>query len=362
MITMKNKTSRYIKFFIFSILLISVVCISIFTFYNKKEKAALSLNDKKEELLVSFYDTDGKSNITKINSALKSEIKLVSDRNVWLSGNLSEDKNHLVYMDAIGDEPWQIFSLDLKNKKTYKITTDNCKKFGGKSGMENTVYFEVFNSASDAAKIAKVNTKDKSSEIFDTSDTDRSFEVYDVRNNKIVAVAVSKSENNKRLEEANSKNSSHKTISYSIYEMNADGSSLKQIASVNANLIDSISYNYDCKKIIIGGKDINNENGSGIYEVSTDTGKLTKLLTDSMINKQKDSILNGIGSSRLGVISKDGKLFYFAGIPKGAKTLQFGSINSFPRQIYSYNLSNHKIKEVYKYKTPTIITDLTISY
>ena len=348
---MISRLNKYIKLFVCSIFVISVIFIAIFTFYNKKEK-----------LLVSLYDIDGKSNITMINPISKSENELVSNRNVWLSGNLSKDRNYLVYMDAIGDEPWQVFLLDLANKKTYKITTDNCRKLRGKSGMKNIVYFEVLNSTLDGAKIAKVNIKDKSSEIFDTSTIGRSFEVYDVRNNKITAATVYITENNKRQEEANNKNVSLKAIPYSIYEMNADGSDIKQIASVNAKFIDSISYSYNCKKIIIGGKDINNENGSGIYEVSTDTGKVIRLLTDSMINKQKDSILAGIGSNSLGVVSKSGNLLYFAGIQKGAKALHFGSVDSFPRQIYSYNFSNHKIKQVYEYKKPTIITDLTISY
>ena len=197
-----------------------LICIGVFNFYNKKE-----------ELLVSLYDTDGKSNITMVNPATKSATEEVSNRNVWLSGNLSKDKKTLVYMDAIGDEPWQIFSLNLKSRKTYKITTDNCRKFGGKFGMQDIVYFQILTDKSNAAKIVEVNTKDKSSKIFDSSDTDRSFEVYDVKNNKIVAVAVSKSANNKRLEESNDKNSSLKPITYSIYEMKADGSNITQIAS-----------------------------------------------------------------------------------------------------------------------------------
>lgn len=352
MINMKNKLNRYIKFFIIIIIISisSIVCIVIFNFYNQKE-----------ELLISLYDTDAKSNITMINTTSSPKSQLVSGRNVWLSGNLSEDKNNLVYMDAINNEPWQVFLLDLKSKKTYQITTDDLKKFHGKSGKGNIVYFGVFK-GSDSGKIAKVNIKDKTSEIFDTSVTDRSFQVYDVRNDKIVAVAFSNSENAKRIEEANNKNKPLKTMVYSIYEMNTDGLNIKQIASVNAQIIDSVSYNYDCKKVIIGGKGINNESGSGIYELSTDTGKFTKILTDTMLNKQKDSILDGIGSSRLAVMSKDSKILYFAGIPKGSKQLQFGDIASFPRRVYSYNFSNHEIKEVYKYKKPALITDLTISY
>lgn len=360
---MKNKLNKYFVV-LCSILLISAICVGIFTLHNKKEVKTISLNNS-EDLVVSLYDTDGKSNITKVNLASKEETGLVSNREVWLSGNLSEDKNSLIYMDAIGDEPWQVFLLDLKNNKTYKATTDDIGKLGGKSGKENIIYFETLNKSSGLAKIAKINTADKSSEVFDAENNDRTVEVYDSRNDKILAVTVSNSEDNKRRNDANKTKNSKlnlKPIDYTIYEMNGDFSNMKKVALVNAKKINSISYNYDGTKAIIYGENINNENGYGIYELSTQTGEITSLLTDTMIHDQNDCIVSKIEDNESAALSKDEKLLYFTGRPKDAVKLTFLDTTSYPQEIYSYNLTNHEIQEVYKYKTPTLITDLTISY
>lgn len=362
---MKNKLSRKFKVSICSILLISAVCVGIFTINNKKNAATISLHKNSGELVISLYDTDGKSNITKVNLASKEETKLVSDREVYLSGNLSEDKNSLIYMDAIGDEPWQVFSLDLKNNKTYEATTDNVGKFGGKAGNGNTIYFETLDKLSGLSKIAQINTEDKSAKIFDIDDKDRAVSKYDSRNNKIVAVMFSNAEDNKRHTEANKTKKSKlnlKPMDYSICELNADGSNIKNIATVNAKNIYSISYNYDGKKAIIYGENINNDNDYGIYELSIETGEITSLLTNTMIHDQKDCIISEIRDNESAVLSKDDKLLYFTARPKDAGTLKFLDTTAYPQEIYSYNLADHEIKEVYKFKSPTLITDLTISY
>lgn len=361
MINMKKNINKCIKIFIVCILFIGAIFVSKVAFHNNECNNFL-LNDKNEKLIISSYNFSGKSDITEINTSLKNKKQLVFNRNVWLSGNLSEDKNYLVYMDAIADEPWQVFLLNLKNKKTYKVTTDNYKKFHGKYGMKGIIYFQIFKSESDAAKIARVNIKNRTSNIFDISYIDRSFEAYDVRNNKIVAASVSNSENNRRLEMANKENSSLKPIVYSIYEMDGDGSNMKKIGVINAQVISSISYNYNCKKVIVCGKGINNEKGNGIFEICISNGKIKKLLTDISISKQKNSDVKAIGSNSVAVVCKNEQLMYFNGIPKNTKMMEFKGINSFPMEIYSYNFSNHQIKEVYKSKEPSIITDLTVSY
>lgn len=362
---MKNKLSRKFKVLICSIILISAVCGGIFTISNKKDVTINSLSNNNEELVVSLYDADGKSNITKINLASREETQLVSDREVYLSGNLSEDKKSLLYMDAIGDETWQVFSLDLENNKTYKVTTDNVGKFGGKAGSGNTIYFETLDKSSGLSKIAKINTEDKSAEIFDNEDKDRVVTLYDSRNDKIVAVMISNAEDNKRHTEANKTKKAKinlKPMDYNICELNADGSNIKKIASVNAKNITSISYNYNGKKAIIYGENINNENGYGIYELDIETGEIKSLLTNTMIHDQKDCIVSEIAGNEFAVLSKDDKLLYFTGRPKDADKLQFVDTKSYPQVIYSYNITNHEIQEVYKYKSPTLITDLTISY
>lgn len=353
---MKSTLSKYLKLSMCGILCISAICAN-----NKAVNAAetATLNNNNEELIVSMYAEDKTSNMIKLNPVSKEYSEIVSNKEVWLSGNLTDDKSTLVYMNAIGQETWQVFSLDLKNKITSKLTTDNVGKFNGKAGKDNIVYFEVFDKSTALAKIEKYNTKDHSSFIFDAADKDRNTEEYDVRNDKIIAVMCSNSENEKRRKEPRKGHTPERPITYSIYEMNTDGSNMKQIADVNASEINSISYNYDCKKAIINGENINNDNG--IYAVSIENGQITKVLTDNMINSDKNSIISDIGKTNA-VLSKDGQTLYFAGSSKSVGEMLFSGITSIPKDIYSYDLKNNKITEVYGDKKHTIITDLTISY
>lgn len=347
---MKKNVNKIIKIFIFCTFIVGIIFVSKFLFYND------------EELLISSYNIDGKSNIVKMDMLSKNKKELIANRDVWLSGDLSDDKKYLTYMDAISNEPWQVFLLNLKSKKNYEVTTDNYKKFRVKYGTKDVIYFETFKSGLDPSKIVRINMKNRISKIFDTSNTDRSFGAYDVRNNKIIVVSVSNSENNKRLKITNENNTSLKPIIYSIYEMNEDGSNIKKIGNINAQFIRSISYNYDCKKAIICGKEINNEKGNCIFEIYIDNGEVKKLLTDTMISKQKNSDVKVIGSNGLGVICKNEQKIYFAGVPKNSKVLNFQSVSSFPTRIYSYNFYNHEMKEIYKCEKSSIITDLTVSY
>ena len=266
-------------------------------------------------------------------------------------------------MNAVGEEPWQLFSLDLKNKKTSKVTTDKVGKFNGKAGKDNVIYFGVLDKSSIISKIEKLNTKDNSSLIFDRLDKDRDPQVYDVRNDKVVAVMVSNSEENKRQEEANKTKKAKtnlKPIDYTIYEMNSDDTNMKRIASVNAYRIDSISYNYDCKKVIITGKDINNENGQGIYEISTENGQVTKLLTNPMIQSDKNSTISEVGRSSA-VLSKDGHTLYFGGVPKGASELKFLDVTSMPQNVYSYDLTTNNIKDVAEIAAAFLVPETTMA-
>lgn len=359
---MKTMLSEYLKLFMCSILITSEICASNNTTVHAAENFAL--NNSSENLVISMYGEDGISNVMKLNPISREKSELVSNQSVCLSGNLSDDKNSFIYMNALDGDLWQVFSLDLKNNKTSKLTTDKIGKLWGKAGKDNSIYFEAFDKFSGLTKIKKLNTKDNSSFFFDSSDKDRSIEVYDTRNDKVVAVTASNSEDKTRHKEANKTNNAKKNlkpIDYTIYEMDADGSNMRKIASVNANIINSISYNYDCKKVIINGNNINNEKGIGIYEVSTENGQITKLLTNTMIQSKKKSIISDIAETNA-VLSKDGHTLYFAGASKSVCKLIFTDTTSMPQDIYSYDLITDTIKEVYEYRKHTIITDLTISY
>lgn len=357
---MKNTLSKYFKLVICGIFFISGIGIGSSKAVYGTE--ITTLNNGNEELIVSMRTADEKSNIVKYNPITKESSELISDQDVWLSGNLTEDKNTLVYMNAIGEETWQVFSLNLKNKINSKVTTDQLGKYDGKAGKDShSVYFGMFDKKSNVPKIEKYNVTDHSAFVFDAADNDRRLERYDVRNDKIISVMCSKAEDSKRRGKVRKIGTPEPPITYSIYEINTNGSEMKKIADINASNIYTISYSYDCKKAIINGKNINNDNDEGIYEVNIENGQLTKIMTENMLNSVKNSVISDIGHENA-VLSKDGTKLYFAASSKSVGNFLVDGITSKPQDIYSYDLKNNKIELVYAYIKNTIITDLTISY
>jgi hypothetical protein len=355
---MKYTLSKYLKLVICGVVFIGGIGIG-------SSKAAYgaeitTLNNSNEELIISMRTADEKSNIVKYNTISKEGSELVSNQEVWLSGNLTEDKNALVYMNAIGEEPWQVFSLNLKNNINSKVTTDKLGKFNGKAGKDgNTVYFSAFDKSAKLPKIVKYNIKDNSAFVFDSADKDRSVERFDVRNDKIISVMISNEEDSKSR--VHKKGDPEPTFLYSIYELNTNGSDMKKIADINASRIYTISYSYDCKKAIINGKNINNDNDEGIYEVNIENGQLTKTLTENMFSSDKNSVISDIGHENA-VLSKDGTKLYFVASSKSVGNFLVDGITSKPQDVYSYDLKNNKIELAYAYTKNTIITDLTIPY
>ena len=88
---MKNTLSKYLKLFICGTLFISGISIGSSKSVNAAETT--TLNNNNEELIVSMYDKDGISNITKVNPISKEYSELVSNQSVFLTGNLYEDKS-----------------------------------------------------------------------------------------------------------------------------------------------------------------------------------------------------------------------------------------------------------------------------
>ncbi|MBA4532657.1 hypothetical protein [Brevibacillus halotolerans] len=329
---------------------------------EKKDDGTLINNN--EELVISIYDNEGKSSIVEVDAEKKTEKDLVNNETVWLNGKLSDNKQYLVYTSARGDGPWDIFLLDKKNKKFYQVTNDTLgqlnPRFGDKEGK--TIYSIIIGSTFPVSKIAKVDVQKKDSIILDAKQSDRAVEMYDISKNKIIGAFVSEKENTARWKEANKNGGNLKQILYSIYEMNLDGSDMNLITSIKAINIDSIAYGPDGNSIILGGENVNKDEGSGIYKLSLPNKTLTTILTDQMIKKSRNPILSEIGPRRLAVLSKNERFIYFAGIPSNGKEVNFKGITSKIRCIYKYDIGDKEIKKVYEYKKPAIITDLTVTY
>lgn len=65
-----------------------------------------------------------------------------------------------------------------------------------------------------------------------------------------------------------------------------------------------MAYGANGNSVILGGENINEDEGSGIYQLSLTDKTLTTLLTDQMIKKSKNPLLSEIGQRRLAVLSK----------------------------------------------------------
>ncbi|WP_285398877.1 hypothetical protein [Lysinibacillus sp. fls2-241-R2A-57] len=330
---------------------------------QKKEEDSTPINNS-EELIISIFDNEGKGSIVEVNAEKNIEKELVNNEAVWLDGKLSDNKQYLVYTSARGDGPWDIYLLDINNNKEYQVTNDTLgqlnPRFGDKEGK--TIYSEIIGSTFPVSKIAKVEVQKKDFTIFDTKQSDRAVEMYDISKNKIIGAFVSEKENTARWRKANENEGNIEQILYSIYEMNLDGSNMNLITSVKAINIDSIAFGLDGNSIILGGENVNNDEGSGIYKLSLKNKTLTTILTDQMIKKSKNPILSEIGQRRLAVLSKNERFIYFSGIPKNGDEVNFEGITSKIRCIYKYDLVDKEIKKVYENKKPAIITDLTVTY
>ncbi len=320
--------------------------------------------DDNEELIVSVFDKEGKSSVVEINAKKNVENELVNNEAVWLHATLSDNKQYLAYTSAKNDGPWEIYLLDRNDKKTYQVTNDTLgqliPRFGDEEGK--TIYSEIIGATYPVSKIAKIDVEKKNSIVFDTKKPDRAVEMYDISKDKIIGAFISDKEDTARRTAANDAGVPIGQINYSIYEMKLDGSNMKLVTDIKAVNIDSIAYGANGNSIILGGENINEDEGSGIYQLSLTDKKLTTVLTDQMIKKSKNPLLSEIGQRRLAVLSKNERFIYFSGIPKNAEEINVDGITSKTQCIYKYDLDNKEITKVYEYKKPAFITDMTVTY
>ncbi|MFJ6211677.1 hypothetical protein [Lysinibacillus sp. NPDC092081] len=318
--------------------------------------------DDNEELIVSVFDKEGKSSVVEINAEKNVENELVNNEEVWLHASLSDNKQYLAYTSAKGEGPWEIYLLDRNDKKTYQVTNDTLGQLIPRFGDNNTIYSEILGATFPVSKISKIDVKKKNSIVFDTKQPDRAVEMYDTSKDKIIGAFVSEEENTARRKAANDAGVSLGQIVYSIYEMNLDGSDMNLVANIKAVNIDSMAYGPNGNTVILGGANINEDEGSGIYQLSLTDKTLTTILTDQMIKESKNPLLSEIGQRRLAVLSKNERFIYFSGIPINAADVSFDGIISKIQCIYKYDLDNKEITKVYEYKKPAFITDMTVTY
>ena len=326
----------------------------VFSIIKKTSESAQS------KLIVSTFSADNKGSMSSLNINDNTEKTLVKDRQVGITGDLSVDGSKVVYTDALGDsDPWQIYSCGVTDNQTNEITTDDSGKSHPKISDDNSVYFLTTSKDQAVLKVGKINIEKNSSDIIDGNDSDREVDTFDVKNNKLIISADSVK---LRLQKWHENNGKKTPITHTIFETDLDGNNLKKIAEIQASSVESISYNYDCKKIIIGGFCINGDSCYGIYELSLDTGDVTALLTDNILKSTENSIVTEIAHPSFATMSKDENLIYFSGVHKDSERVKIAGLSCYPTSIFSYNINTKELKEVFTPKISSLIFDMNIKY
>lgn len=347
---------------------ISLIFVTIFIFLlsgcsvnNKTSSEDTSkISVKQDELVIATFSYEGKSNLLLLGIDDKSEKSLVLDRQVQLTGDISSDKNQVVYTDALGDDdPWQVYLKNMKDDKIFQVTDNKEGKVCARVSTSDLVYFLTIGDSNGVMKIAKADIKNKSAEIIDKEDRDRAVQCFDIRNNKIVMVTYSESERMKSWKENGGANLPREHV---IYELNADGSNIKKIATVKASLIESVSYTKNFKNIIIGGENINGDSGVGFYKINVEDSNITCLLNNTIIKEKNDSKLEEIHHPRIAVMASDEDTLYFIGKPRDSIEVDLDGLKDQSANIFSYNTKTKEIKVVFVPEVYSVISDLNIKY
>ncbi|MBW9148565.1 S-layer protein [Clostridium sp. CM028] len=344
------------KIVIFSLLVVMLVgYILINKIIAKKNEPCESSQDK---LIISTFSMDNKGSILSMDVKSKIEKYLITDRQVCITGDLYKDSSKIVYVDALNDyDPWQIYLHNLKDNKNFQVTDNKSGKAHPRVSDDNSIFF--LNAPHGIVKVAKIKIETKSYDIIDNTDSDREVDTFSIKHNNLL---ISTCSNSLRLNSWKKNEGQLKPLIHTIFKVNSNGNKLSKIATIKASLVDSLSYNSNYKKVLIGGSDINENPGVGIYELSLDTGHLTTILTDSTLANDNNSIVSKIAYPALVEMSKDDSLVYFTGVPKNSKEVMISEILCYPTAIFSYNINSKELKNIFNPKVSSFIFDMNIKY
>ncbi|AAK76803.1 S-layer protein [Clostridium acetobutylicum] len=326
------------------------------TFENKTAKA---VKPSHNNIVISSFSKNNKGSILSINVKNNTKNYLIKNKDVAVTGDLSNDGSKIAYADALGDnDPWQIYLHNLTNDQTHRVTNDKFGKSHAKISDNNSVFF-LTSSNEKQVKVGKIDLNTKSQNIIDSANSDREVDAFDSKNNKLI---MSTDSSSLRLQKWNENKGKNVPILHTILETDLNGSNSKQVAEVQASTVENISYDHDCKNIIICGSDINGNSGLGIYELTLSTGNLTTILTNSALQNSKDSIVSELSHPPLAAASEDGNTIYFTGVLKNSKKSNIAGLSCYPTAVFSYNINSKKLQEVFKPETSSLIFDLNIKY
>ena len=326
--------------------------------YSNINKNIYTKDYLEDNLVISLYSSDCKGRIISVNTRSGAENSLIDNRDVSITGDISDDNNRIVYVDALNDhDPWQIYVHDKNENKTFTVTNDHFGKASAKISNDNSIYFLTATN-SNCTKIGNIRNYDINSyNVIDNTNQDRNVDAFNLKDNKIIMATNSYELNLKKWKENNGRRTA---IPHDIWEMDLYGNNMRKITEIQANLIEFISYSNDKKRIVISGLDINGDKGYGIYEVSAEDGKLNPILTDAMLKSTQNSIVSGIAHPSSAVLSNKNNVIYFTGIPADSTQIDISGMIGYPEAVFSYNIVTKEITKIFNPKFSSIIYELNV--
>jgi hypothetical protein len=315
------------------------------------------IKSKDEYIVVSTYDSKGLTTLWKYDSSTEKYSEIISNSEVMSSGCISKDGDYVVFSDAIGDNPWDAFLFNMKNKKTYQITKDAIGQFQLKiSKNNNTVFGVALGSENPAPKAFRINVKDKTSEFFDTYDEGRAVQCFDISENKMILITYSYKENSKRLQLKTQAGPEFlPPMDYDVYQMDLNNQTMEHITKINAKYIESCSFNSKNNSIVIGGVGIQSRDEKGFYKLNINNKKINTLMTS------QDLTTLDLQKPYRAFLNIDETQLYFVGLSKENKIQNFGSIDAYPSALFTYDLKTKQTKKQFEIKD-TFITDISLTY
>ncbi|WP_460269668.1 hypothetical protein [Clostridium sp. CTA-19] len=348
------------KYILLILTIFFIVILFIFNKMNSKAVIGKVAQGKGEWLILSVTNTntDNKSDIWMVDTETQVKEKLVGNREPMISGKVNTAGDILIYSDAIGTGPWDVFRLNIPTKETYQITNDSLGQFNLHFGDEegNIIFAKSGDKNSPIPQISRIDVNKKEGKTIELGSPNLGVQDFDIGDNKIIALAFPYDEYvTKKFKE----NNDLAKINYYIIEMNMDGSNRKVITEIKASRLDSISLSKSKDSIILGGIGVK-DNEKGFYKLDLKSNKIDTLLTQEQLGKPNE--VYEISQPYIAALSSDGKKLYFAAVPTGTSEKSiYGNITVYPNALYCYNLEDKKLKESFKIPD-TFISNISFTY
>lgn len=335
--------SIHIKYVLLSLIVFAASILLIFNKVSNRTSTSRSSSSNGEWIVVAVTNPDNKSELWMIDTNDQRKQKLVSDRFPMVTGKVNAAGDVLIYSDAIGNNPWDVFKLNIPTNETYQITDDPLGQFNLHFGDEegNIILARSGGKSSPVPQISIIDVNDKSGKIIELG-SDIGVQDFDVRDNKIIALAFSFEE---FIQKKFKEQDDLAKINYSIIEMDMDGSNKKVISELKAVSLDSISFSKLKDFVILGGEGIH-DNEQGFYKLDINKNKIENLLTEEQVKKTNE--VSQISRPFIAALSSDEKNIYFAAIPTGTSEKNIVGITVYPNALYCYNFDKMEISKVFE--------------